>query len=84
MYLYMHICIESYINIYTEDREREREREILDFTVTTVCPDDLVALRRRARHDGQGASDATAGKRQQITLAGASLVPLAWRTGAAS
>ena len=53
----------------------------LDYTVTTACPDDLAALRRRARHDGRGASDAAAGKRRRYNLAGTSLVPLAFEDG---
>jgi hypothetical protein len=53
----------------------------LDFTVTTACPDDPAALRRRARNDGRGASDAAAGKRRRYNLAGASLVPLAFEDG---
>ena len=53
----------------------------LDFTVTTACPDDPAALRRRARNDGRGASDAAAGKRRRYNLAGASPVPLAFEDG---
>ena len=55
----------------------------LDVTVTTACPsgNDRAALRRRARGDGRGASDAVADKRRRYNLAGSSLIPLAFEDG---
>ena len=53
----------------------------VDVTVTTACPSNPAALRRRARRDGLGAADAAADKRHRYNLAGPSLVPLAFEDG---
>ena len=53
----------------------------LDITVTSACPSNRAALRRRARRDGLGAADAAADKRRRYNLAGPSLVPLAFEDG---
>ena len=54
---------------------------LLGVTVTTACPSNPAALRRRARRDGLGAADAAADKRRRYNLAGPSLVPLAFEDG---
>ena len=53
----------------------------LDFTVTTACPDNPAALHLRAQGDGRGAAEAAASKRRRYSMAGASLLPLAFEDG---
>ena len=71
---------EAVLDVITSDFQTGLPVHV-DVTVTTACPSNLAALRRRARRDGVGAADAAADKRQRYNLAGPSLVPLAFEDG---
>ena len=71
---------EAVLDVITSDPQSGRLMH-LDVTVTTACPSNPAALRRRARRDGLGAADAAAEKRRQYNLAGPSLIPLAFEDG---
>ena len=71
---------EAVLDVITSDPQSGRPLH-LDVTVTSACPSNPAALRRRARRDGAGAADAAAHKRSRYNLAGPSLIPLAFEDG---
>ena len=71
---------EAVLDIITSDPVTGGAIQV-DVTVATASPDDPARLRARARVDGRGAADAAADKRRRYSLAGASLVPMAFEDG---
>ena len=71
---------EAVLDVVTSDPQSGFPVHV-DVTITSACPSNPAALRRRARRDGVGATDAAAGKRQRYNLAGPSLLPLAFEDG---
>ena len=71
---------EAVLDVITSDPQSGRPLH-LDVTVTSACPSNPAALRRRARRDGAGAADAAARKRSRYNLASPSLIPLASEDG---